>query len=1135
MSEYCELMIARQTQATATPTGYAVVDRDLRFVEINETLAAMNGRSVANHLGQTVAEVLPRLALAIEPLLRQVLASGEPITDVEIAGERPTGIGQQGRWLTSYHPVRARSGCVLGIEMVVQELPLQQNVREQAEWRTTEATEHRLAFLLEAISTLVQSLDYRTTLRHLVELAVPRLADICGVYIVEPGSQEATVQYAYADPAHAALLQELSQSYPPNLDAPRTRFERAMQMGTTQCVPMIDDAWLRSLAVDEHHLHLLRRLKLCSALVVPLQPSEQVRGMLVFTMANSGRHYSKDDLALAEELVRRATVAIAQSRRYEATQVRLQRTDEDLALLDMLLASAPIGLAFVDREFRYVRINNYLAAMNTLPVADHLGRRVRDLFPRQAPVWEAHWQQVLETGEPVVDVRLQGLVGEVMHTALVSYYPVRASDGEIVGVGVIVQNITEQQRIEKSLQQANERLNMALEALDGFIYDYDLTTGLVERSSGFAKVTGYRPEEAPVTAEWWMEQVHPDDRAWYLQEAERVLAMAERSAMEYRIRHKDGFYVTVWDWSQLRRDEQGRVIRITGTTLNVTARRRDEERQRLLVEASKLLTSSFDYAETLQTVARLAVPGLADYCTVRLLEPDGQVQTVAIAHRDPYKQSLLETLNERYQPALDEPQSLVGSVLGSGQSLVLTQLPEDYVDTLPMPDSLKAIVRQLAPRSLIIVPLAARGQVHGALTLVAAESNRCYDADDLTMAEELGRRAAAAIENARLYRAMQQTLQEHEQTVALLDTLLTTAPVGMSFMDTDLRFQRINERLAEINGIPVQDHIGRTGAELFANLIDVVYPLLHQVLATGEPIPNVEVSGETPAAPGVTRHWLAGYYPVHTPDGRILGIGAVVTEITEQKRAEEERSRLYVAEQQARATAEAAVRMRDMFLSIAAHELKNPLTTILGQSQLLQRRMQQEGKLNERDERALQAITEQTRRLNKMVSDLLDFSRIEQGQLQIARFPLDLGALMQRIVDEVQPTLQNHTVSCVVAESPLVIAGDSIRLEQVLQNLIGNAIKYSPDGGMVQVQVERRDIFACVSITDEGIGIPPDAFPQLFEPFYRAANAETRNVKGVGVGLYVVKQIVTLHGGRVEVTSVEGEGSTFTVCLPLAE
>jgi signal transduction histidine kinase/CheY-like chemotaxis protein len=229
---------------------------------------------------------------------------------------------------------------------------------------------------------------------------------------------------------------------------------------------------------------------------------------------------------------------------------------------------------------------------------------------------------------------------------------------------------------------------------------------------------------------------------------------------------------------------------------------------------------------------------------------------------------------------------------------------------------------------------------------------------------------------------------------------------------------------------------------------------------------------------------------------------------------------------------QAAVRIRDEFLTMASHELKNPLTSLLGNAQLLERRVARDGSLSERDQRTVRVIAEQAARLDKMIASLLNISRLQSGQLAIQREPLDLDALVRRLVEEIIPTLEQHTLGVSGPASPLQIVGDELRLQQVFENLIHNAIKYSPSGGAITVTIERQGDTARVAVADQGIGIAQSAMPALFSRFYRAPNAQEQRIAGIGMGLYVVREIVTLHGGSVMVESVEGQGSTFTVCIP---
>ena len=232
---------------------------------------------------------------------------------------------------------------------------------------------------------------------------------------------------------------------------------------------------------------------------------------------------------------------------------------------------------------------------------------------------------------------------------------------------------------------------------------------------------------------------------------------------------------------------------------------------------------------------------------------------------------------------------------------------------------------------------------------------------------------------------------------------------------------------------------------------------------------------------------------------------------------------------------EAAVHARDEFLSLAAHELKTPLTSLLGFAEMLSQRLRLDQPMTERDRRALGVVIAQAGRLSRLVDLLLDVARLETGQLALDLEPLDLCALAREVAEEMQPALRRHTLELFCPETPMMVEGDELRLEQALQNLIGNAIKYSPDGGAVMLRVERQDGHAVIAVSDRGIGIPSESQERLFERFYRARNTVGTQISGMGMGLFVVKEIVTHHGGTVEVRSVENEGSTFTIRLPLAQ
>jgi PAS domain S-box-containing protein len=292
-----------------------------------------------------------------------------------------------------------------------------------------------------------------------------------------------------------------------------------------------------------------------------------------------------------------------------------------------------------------------------------------------------------------------------------------------------------------------------------------------------------------------------------------------------------------------------------------------------LAQASGLLAASLDYEHTLSEVARLAVPDVADWCGIDIVQPDGSTRQVTSIHPDPELEGFLLELRRRYRA---EKQGSEGTarVIATGEPELVRDVTGSVA--VELSDKEAETYRRLAPRSYMIVPLVARGRIIGALTLLSMREGRYYGDSDLDFAQHLGRRFALAVDNARLY-------DEAERSRGLLDTLFASAPVGLGFFDTELCCVRVNEAMAAINGVPVADHPGRPLAELLGPLADRVLPLYRHALASGEPILEQEVEGHALTATGERRHWLISCTPVRSSDGTVLGVSSVVIDVTERR------------------------------------------------------------------------------------------------------------------------------------------------------------------------------------------------------------------------------------------------------------
>ncbi|HEX6291233.1 MAG TPA: ATP-binding protein [Herpetosiphonaceae bacterium] len=377
---------------------------------------------------------------------------------------------------------------------------------------------------------------------------------------------------------------------------------------------------------------------------------------------------------------------------------------------------------------------------------------------------------------------------------------------------------------------------------------------------------------------------------------------------------------------------------------------------------------------------------------------------------------------------------------------------------------------------------------------------------------------------------------------AMLRWLNHLAAQGILTTDAELRIVGWNRWLEQHSGLTAETVLGRPLFEVYPDLPGRGLDRPYQQALAGQVVVLAQRFHQflLPMPPGIegttfTQMQQSVRIAPLTVDERIVGTISLIDDVTERVVREDELKQRIEELELLQASLHEVVREREALLSIASHELKTPLTGLLGHAHLVRRRVAETDSLPPRTLQSISAIITQAERLNRLVSSLLDVSSVQTGQLAIQRVPLDLCALVQRIVGEHSSTLSIHRLALSKPEEPLIAAGDEVRLTQVFTNLLSNAIKYSPHGGSITVKIVAHDEQAAVAIADPGIGIPSAELPNLFQRFFRVQSQSTRHVGGLGIGLYVVKEIVSQHGGTISVESTEGLGSTFTVHLPLCK
>ncbi len=420
--------------------------------------------------------------------------------------------------------------------------------------------------------------------------------------------------------------------------------------------------------------------------------------------------------------------------------------------------------------------------------------------------------------------------------------------------------------------------------------------------------------------------------------------------------------------------------------------------------------------------------------------------------------------------------SLASEVIKTGEPIILTG------------DEIQRVKTAHPAKSLIYVPLKVKNQISGVLGVDKHQTDQPFTKHHVRLLSVLASYAAIALENARLF------AQAESERTKLATVLGGTEEPVLVTTGRDNRIVLANAAARRAFGLGTTVVEGQPLAQLIDNekLVNFV---------TGAPEIGSAQKSEIPLSDGRT------LYATLTP---IPGVGraVIMQDITHLKELDQ---------------------MKTEFVSTVSHDLRSPLTSIQGYAQMLK----SVGPLNEKQESFVERITQGVNRTTELVNDLLDIGRIEAG-LDMEMVPCDVSSIVREVVEQFKDTANAKSQKLVYHGPPKLprVRGNGLRLRQVISNLAGNAIKYTPEGGEVRLTVRMENNTLLLSVEDNGIGIPPGDLPYIFDKFYRVESKQTAGIQGTGLGLAICKSVVEKHRGRIWAESEPGKGSIFYVALP---
>ncbi len=543
-----------------------------------------------------------------------------------------------------------------------------------------------------------------------------------------------------------------------------------------------------------------------------------------------------------------------------------------------------------------------------------------------------------------------------------------------------------------------------------------------------------------------------------------------------------------------------------------------------LMEAGKLLLSTLDYKDTLQNIADLMVPYLADWCAINVLDESGSLEEIALVHSEKQNIELLNKLRKMYPDTNQDGGTY--QVMKTKKGIFFPDIKDEMLKSAAKDKKHYEMILKLNLGSVMILPIIVDNESIGAISF-AREAPVQYTDEDYELAQVFATKAAQAIRNAKLYKQAKDEIDERKRiedelkrSNTQLEIILQSIADGITVQNTQGKIVFANDVAARLCGFSdAQEMVNADTIELSSKIKRFeIYD------ESGKPVTISDLPGRKVIQGAEKTEKILRYFdtktkqefwtivkarPIRDTSNNVLYAVNVMTDITKNK-VEEKR--------------------KDEFISIASHELKTPLTSVKAFTQLLEKHFSKTKDLKAKN--YLRRINNQVDRLNHLVEDLLDVSKIQLGKLELNKQPIKLYEIVDETISDIKTLSEDYDIR-VEGNTNIMVECDKYRIGQVLNNLVNNAIKYSRTNKdiIVKITQSKNNNKTIISVIDHGIGISPEHQKLLFQKFYRVEGQDQSTYAGLGIGLYISYEILKRHNEDIWVESVQGEGSTFSFTL----